>query len=44
MGGKIERVFEFFSDLDKQGGQEEEIHWVFVGGQPPYPPFYPVPL
>jgi hypothetical protein len=44
MGEKIERVFEFFSDLDKQGVQEEGINSMFVGGQPPYPPFYPVPL
>jgi len=31
----------FFSDLEKQGDQEEEIHWVFVGGHTALPTILP---
>jgi hypothetical protein len=33
----------FFSDLEKQGDQEEEIHWVFVGGHTALPTILPSP-
>jgi hypothetical protein len=43
VGGKIVRVPEVFSDLEKPGFQEEGINWMFVGGHTALPTILPSP-
>ena len=41
MGGKIEGNPDFSSDLEKSGGQKEEIHLMFIGGLTALPTILP---